>query len=77
MEVEAVAGEGRDGFGELRGVRVYLGFWGLLLLLLLVAVEGGERGFESEAALPLASFGGGFFGGGEGEEAEGDDGGWR
>lgn len=77
VEVEAVAGQSRNGFGEFRGVRVLLGFRGLLLLLLLlVAVEGGERGLDAEAALATTSFGRSFFWGGEGEESKGDEGGW-
>lgn len=78
VEIEAVAGEGRDGLGEFWGVGVLrdlriLGFGGLLLL---GAVEGGERGFDAQAALAAAAFGGGFFRGGEGEgAAEGDEGG--
>lgn len=66
VEIEAVAGEGRDGLGEFWGVGVLwdlrvLGFGGLLL----GAVEGGERGFDAQAALAAAAFGGSFFGGGE------------
>lgn len=69
VEIESVAGEGRDGLGEFWGVWVLwdlrvLGFWGLLLLL-LGAVEGGERGFDAQAALAAAAFCGGFFWGGE------------
>lgn len=79
MEIEAVAGESRDGFRKFRGVRVLVGRGGRArglwlrwwLVLLLLMAEGGERGFNPEASLALAPLGGCFFGGGEGEEAEG------
>lgn len=69
-------------FGEFGVVGVEVVRWGLgfeVVLLLLVlglgAVEGGERRFDADLALAAAAFCGGFFWGGEGEEAEGDGGG--
>lgn len=75
MEVETVAGESGDGFGEFGGVRVLVGRRGGrargLWRRLLVA-KGGERGFNSEATLTFATLGGCFLRRSEGEETEGE-----
>lgn len=76
VEIQAVAGESRDGFGEFWDIGV-LRFRGLGLRLLLGSVKGGEWGFDAEAALAAAALGGGFLRSGEGEETKGDEGRWR
>lgn len=80
VKVQPVAGKGGGVFGKLRVVRVEVVGWGLGLGigiggLWLGAVQSGERGFDAELALAAAAFRGGFFRGGEGEEAEADGGG--
>lgn len=67
VEDEAAAGERGYGLGELRGVRVLRRRGGAGLLLRLA--ERRERRLDAEAALPLASLGGGLLRRGEGEVA--------
>lgn len=70
VEVEAIAGECGNMFGELRIVRVKVVGWGLglrLRLLGLRAIKSGKGRFDAELAFATASFGGSFFGRGEGE----------
>lgn len=75
MKIQAVASKRGNGFREFWGIRVLDGSSDLLGLL-LVSVEGREWGFNAETAFAAAAFGGGFFRGGEGEEADGDGVGW-
>lgn len=64
MEVETGASERGGGIGERTGVGVRGRARGGG-----VTTEGVERGFDAETTFAATAFGGGFFGGGEGEEA--------
>ena len=74
VKVEAIAGESRNMLRKLGVVGVKIVGRGLGLgfcLLGLGSVEGREWRFDTELAFAAATFGGGFFGRGEREEAEG------
>lgn len=64
MEREAVAGERGDALRDLWGVRVSV-LGGMRTRLLLIRANGGDRGFDAEAALTATALRGGIFGGGE------------
>lgn len=77
VKVQTIAREGGDMLREFGGIRVLWGLRSRRLRLWASGRRGRERGFDAEAALSTASFGGSFLRRCKREKSGSDDGKYR